>query len=580
MLWWLAQNAVLAALLAVLVALACRLGRFRPAVRHALWLVVLLKLVTPPGLVWPGLSLSFSQEPEPQVQAEPREEPTPMAYQFVAPVPQDLIVSLIPVEDAPATPELSAPAATEEPPTVPPAAPHRAAIAWQWPEWLVPLALRVILFGAGGMAMLQLIRLARFRRLLARGEPAPIELSTEVEELAARLHVRPPEVCVLRGIVSPLVCGLGRPLLLWPDGLSGRLTPECQRAVIIHELAHLRRRDHWIAWLQTLAGCVWWWNPVYWYVARQLGRNAELACDAWVIAALPKARRAYAEALLAIAGRMSRTAALAPAVGMSGSRRDFERRLIMVMRDSVPCKAPILGLVAIGVLALAVLPGLSLSQQQDKPKITKPDQPTQPTTVAPQPTVTPYVATDIVADPATIATIYGVQAGDDRDRKFVELEKKLQALLKEVQALRSPKTTTQPTAKPKATDKKPTAIYKTPDGQVLNWSSVPVNVTYSITADGQQHAINLSRVHYKLAKEKADALAAFLKHIKASVLESKLEDDGITITTTPDVQQTMRHLVGLMEGKTQGANVWYKPVDRADVPVPVNVAPVNVKQSR
>src|SRR5262249_19518660 len=48
MLWWLAQNTLLAAALAALVAIACRVGRFRPAVRHALWLLVLLKLVAPP----------------------------------------------------------------------------------------------------------------------------------------------------------------------------------------------------------------------------------------------------------------------------------------------------------------------------------------------------------------------------------------------------------------------------------------------------------------------------------------------------------------------------------------------------
>src|SRR5437764_788653 len=53
MLWWLAQNAVLGAVLALLVAVVCRLGHFRPAVRHALWLVVLVKLVAPPLIPWP-----------------------------------------------------------------------------------------------------------------------------------------------------------------------------------------------------------------------------------------------------------------------------------------------------------------------------------------------------------------------------------------------------------------------------------------------------------------------------------------------------------------------------------------------
>src|SRR5258708_4091158 len=47
MLWWLAQNTLIAAILALAVSLACRCFRFSPAVRHALWLVVLIKLITP-----------------------------------------------------------------------------------------------------------------------------------------------------------------------------------------------------------------------------------------------------------------------------------------------------------------------------------------------------------------------------------------------------------------------------------------------------------------------------------------------------------------------------------------------------
>src|SRR5262249_41576394 len=68
MLWWLVQNAVLAALLAGIVALICRLTRLRPAVRHALWLLVLIKLVTPPLVHWPwppSVWRHFQPEPYP-----------------------------------------------------------------------------------------------------------------------------------------------------------------------------------------------------------------------------------------------------------------------------------------------------------------------------------------------------------------------------------------------------------------------------------------------------------------------------------------------------------------------------------
>lgn len=50
MLGWLAENALVIALLAGIVAVLCRLGHFRPAVCHALWLVILVKFLTPPVL--------------------------------------------------------------------------------------------------------------------------------------------------------------------------------------------------------------------------------------------------------------------------------------------------------------------------------------------------------------------------------------------------------------------------------------------------------------------------------------------------------------------------------------------------
>src|SRR5262249_47294966 len=71
MLWWLAQNTILAALLAGIVALICRLACLRPAVRHALWLIVLIKLMTPPLVHWPW--------PAPDVWRQVQAEPPPTA---------------------------------------------------------------------------------------------------------------------------------------------------------------------------------------------------------------------------------------------------------------------------------------------------------------------------------------------------------------------------------------------------------------------------------------------------------------------------------------------------------------------
>jgi len=77
-----------------------------------------------------------------------------------------------------------------------------------------------------------------------------------------------------------MVWGLGRAQLLWPARLLEGMPAGWQRAVLAHELAHLKRRDHWVGWLQLAAACLWWWYPLFWYVRGQLRREAELACDA------------------------------------------------------------------------------------------------------------------------------------------------------------------------------------------------------------------------------------------------------------------------------------------------------------
>jgi beta-lactamase regulating signal transducer with metallopeptidase domain len=154
--------------------------------------------------------------------------------------------------------------------------------------------------------------------------------------------------------------------LLWPEGLEERLPDEGRRAVLLHELAHLRRRDHWVGWLLLLGSCVWWWLPLFGFVRRRLAYEAELACDAWVVRTLPGARRAYAEALLEVSQRVSWAAAAAPAVGAVTGRRDFERRLVMIMKPQGPCRLSLGAVVAVGLLGLLALPAWTVGRTRTR----------------------------------------------------------------------------------------------------------------------------------------------------------------------------------------------------------------------
>src|SRR5690606_18148777 len=104
-------------------------------------------------------------------------------------------------------------------------------------------------------------------------------------------------------------------------------------AVLLHELAHIRRRDPMWCWLAAVIGWVYWWHPVVWWVRSRIQEEADLCCDAWVVALAPGGRRVYAEALLATRSWLSAGSdrcAVGLPMATARSRR-FSRRLTMVM---------------------------------------------------------------------------------------------------------------------------------------------------------------------------------------------------------------------------------------------------------
>jgi beta-lactamase regulating signal transducer with metallopeptidase domain len=308
-------NAVLAAGLAILAALLGRLFHRRPALVHALWLLVLLKLVTPP-LVRPGLSWSPAGEPA-QVAELPAAEIEPVSSRgFAEPGP------------APAPAPEVADAADE---------PGLATPAWSWQA----AVLAVWLAGAAGYWLVAGWRLVRLYRLLGQLPPAPAEVQERVAALAARLALaRLPCAWLVPGLapLPPLVVALvGRPRLLLPAPLWQALAPAQRDALVLHELAHLRRGDHLVRWLELLVLGLYWWNPVAWWASRRLRQAEELCCDAWVVWASPESAADYAAALVETVAYLSAVPSR-PLAGVSAASPvvELERRLCMILAARTP----------------------------------------------------------------------------------------------------------------------------------------------------------------------------------------------------------------------------------------------------
>ena len=310
-------NAGGATLLALVALVVGRISA-RPEVAHVAWLVVLLRLVAPP-LVPVGLPL-LSAPPEPGSATGAVD-----------------VAALNAAAGRVGATGLSL----------------ETALLFVW------------LGGAVLVGLIAVARVLRFRRLARlRGQPADATLVARVENLARRMGLpSTPRVILLDATVSPMLWAAGgKPNLVLPTALLGRLGAVQLDALLAHELAHLSRRDHWARFAELAAKALYWWHPVTWWAARRMRRAEELCCDEAVARILPGHRRAYADCLLAtirfLANRPSPKLALASGLG---NLREMKGRLTMILtapprrRLSIATRAL---LAASAVAAIGVFPAL------------------------------------------------------------------------------------------------------------------------------------------------------------------------------------------------------------------------------
>ncbi|HEY0003184.1 MAG TPA: M56 family metallopeptidase [Pyrinomonadaceae bacterium] len=97
-------------------------------------------------------------------------------------------------------------------------------------------------------------------------------------------------------VTVPLILGLRRAVIIFPERLAAALADEEFDQVLLHELAHARRRDDWTNLMQKLLEAFFFFHPVIWLIGRQLNAEREMACDQWVVS-LTGAKRSYASCL-------------------------------------------------------------------------------------------------------------------------------------------------------------------------------------------------------------------------------------------------------------------------------------------
>ncbi|HTV77874.1 MAG TPA: M56 family metallopeptidase [Steroidobacteraceae bacterium] len=132
-------------------------------------------------------------------------------------------------------------------------------------------------------------------------------------------------------LLEPGLFGIFRPVIVLPAAIVPDLTPWQRDAILVHELAHWRRRDNLTAVLHMLVEAFFWFHPLVWWIGRRLVVEREQACDEAVIRSRCD-RRSYAEAILKICkGCLPQR--LACVSGVAGG--NLEKRVAAIMTAQI-----------------------------------------------------------------------------------------------------------------------------------------------------------------------------------------------------------------------------------------------------
>ena len=186
---------------------------------------------------------------------------------------------------APAPPVGASAGAAPPIPSAPPAAPV---------DWTA-IAGAVVLIGIGARLFWIALGAARLHRLRRRAEARP---AAGFDDLQAAIGTRA-QILWTSDVRHPVTFGVGDPVILLPDALRSA-DAAAQRAVLAHELAHVRRRD-WL-WVigEEIVRSVFWFHPAVWWLVSRVQLARETVVDEMSILAT-NARRTYLDTLLAFA---------------------------------------------------------------------------------------------------------------------------------------------------------------------------------------------------------------------------------------------------------------------------------------
>ncbi|MCY2963534.1 MAG: M56 family metallopeptidase, partial [Planctomycetota bacterium] len=181
-----------------------------------------------------------------------------------------------------------------------------------------------------GRTIVTLRRLRQWTHTLVAAESETLVTTAHAVSIAAGLRCPAPVYCSAL-LPAPVTFGLLNPRIVVPKEIELELAPDQLRAVFQHEIAHIARRDLWVALMQQCAAIVYWWNPLVRLVNRRIADLREQICDDIAIRDLPDPGR-FAETLIRLAERCSPRTAIPATLGIGASpTQQLESRILRIL---------------------------------------------------------------------------------------------------------------------------------------------------------------------------------------------------------------------------------------------------------
>ena len=225
---------------------------------------------------------------------------------------------------------------------------------------LMTIGVAIWLTGVAVLFVVWAIRLRAVSRRPSHDEQGVKRCQSIIRQISDDLGIDAnPKVAVTTSNFGPAVYGLFRPSIVIPENVLANISDEELRPVLAHEMIHIVRRDTWVGLLQLFAAILWWFHPLAWVAIRRMSNSLEVVTDDDVVSVAGVNEHDYAHSLLSVieSGMVS-----PPVTGTVGifSCQVTESRIRRLIDRRTRRSRKIWSLGAALVLAFILLPGRGL----------------------------------------------------------------------------------------------------------------------------------------------------------------------------------------------------------------------------